>query len=45
MFLIEIAGHAAFRYYTQSVLETHIGINKNAQLFKTKHLMEDHLVQ
>ncbi len=44
MFVIEIAGHAVFRYYTQPVLENHIGTNKNAQLFKSKHLMEDHLV-
>ena len=34
MHLIDLAGHAAFKYYTQPVVDEHIGLNANAQLFK-----------
>ncbi len=34
MHLIDLAGHAAFRFYTQPVLDRHIGINDSAMLFK-----------
>ena len=27
MHLIDLAGHAAFRYYTQPVVDKHIGVN------------------
>ena len=36
MHLIDLVGHAAFKFYTQPVLDRHIGINEDALLSKRK---------
>ena len=43
-YVVQLAGHAALRFTTTSVLERNIGINKNAQIFKRSPLREDSLV-
>ena len=36
MHLIDLAGHAAFKFVTQSVVDKHISLNEEAMVYKKK---------
>ena len=45
MHMIDLAGHAMFKYYTMAVVEKHTSLNQDEMLFKQKKSIDDYLVQ
>lgn len=45
MQMLDLAGHATFRYMTKSIVDKHTGFNENEYAFKKKKIMDDYLIQ
>jgi hypothetical protein len=45
MHLIDLAGHAMFKYMTRPVVDKYVGENQMAMLGKRKQFMSDYLIQ
>ena len=45
MHLIDLTGHAMFKFYTMPVVEKHTSLNQDEILFKQKKSIDDYLVQ